>query len=73
MTWRDKCRHIITEVLNDTEGKSEKEIKSALRKAYPFGERKYHPHKIWLDEIKVQRGLKKDQPKDIDPNQTELF
>ena len=56
-------------------GKAEKEIKKALREAYPFGERKYHPYKIWLDEIKVQMGKRKFGHKPtIEPeNQTNLF
>lgn len=58
-TWRDSCKGIIHDVLKDSEGKTEKEIRKALSDAYPFGERKYHPYKIWLDEIKRQRGLKK--------------
>lgn len=56
--WRKIAAPIIAEVLRITEGQNEKEIKKALREAYPFGQRKYHPHKIWLDEIKRQRGLK---------------
>lgn len=40
------------------------ELTLALRAAYPFGERKYHPYKIWLSEIKRQTGGK---PPKIDP------
>lgn len=47
------------QVLRETAGKSEKEIRQALRDAYPFGEREYHPYKIWCDEIQRQRGFKK--------------
>ena len=54
MTWREHCAPLIHEVLERTKGKPEKEIKAALHAAYPFGERKYHPYKIWLSEIKVQ-------------------
>lgn len=57
--WRDYARPIIQQVLKETAGKPEKEIRQALIDAYPFGERKYHPYKIWLDEIRVQRGLRK--------------
>jgi hypothetical protein len=39
-------------------GKSDAEVKKALFDAYPFGERKYHPYKIWLDEIARQMGKK---------------
>jgi hypothetical protein len=75
-TWRDSARPIIAQVLMDTTGLSEKEIRSALREAYPWGERKYHPYKIWCDEIKVQRGKRKfnERHNDIVPeNQTSLF
>jgi hypothetical protein len=44
--------------LSETVGKDEKEIRKALHDAYPFGPREYHPYKIWLDEIKRQRGSK---------------
>ena len=76
MTWRDSCRPIIAKVLADNKGNSEKEIRKALRDAYPFGQRARHPYKIWCDEIKRQRfqkpkfGAKKS---DINPNQTKLF
>jgi hypothetical protein len=74
-TWRDAARPIIRQVLANNKGKDEKEIRQALREAYPFGERKYHPYKIWLDEIKVQMGkrkfgVKKQLP---DPNQSQMF
>ena len=62
MTWREHCAPIIHRVLEETRGLPEKEIKKALREAYPYGERKYHPYKIWCDEIKVQRKLKKKKP-----------
>ena len=54
-TWRDSCAVIIAKVLLETKGQDEKAIRKALFEAYPFGERKYHPYKIWLSEIKVQR------------------
>ncbi len=56
--WRRESAPIIAKVLEETRGKDEKEIKKALHDAYPFGERQYHPYKIWLDEIRRQRGLK---------------
>jgi hypothetical protein len=75
-TWRESARPIIQQVLKDNKGKSETEIKKALREAYPFGMRAYHPYKIWLDEIKVQLGKKKfgRQINEVVPeNQTDLF
>ena len=73
MTWREHCRPIIVKVLTDNKGKSEKEIRKALRNAYPYGERAMHPYKIWCDEIKRQRGLKKVVKGYIDPNQINLL
>lgn len=73
-TWRERARPIIQQILQDTAGKEEKEITKALYDAYPFGERKYHPYKIWLDEIRVQRKLKKTgRTLCEDPNQQKLF
>jgi hypothetical protein len=78
-SWRDYARPIIYQVLTETAGKPEKEIKAALRDAYPFGERAMHPYKVWCDEIKRQRGLKKPTKHQAialgiaDPNQKSLF
>jgi len=73
MTWREHARPIIAKVLADNEGKTEKEIRRALRDAYPYGERSMHPYKIWCDEIKVQRGQKVFKGKQDNPNQQSLF
>lgn len=73
--WRERARPIVEQVLKETAGKTEKEIRKALREAYPFGQRKHHPYKIWLDEIAVQRGKKKPKPKKVpyvSPNQLRL-
>lgn len=67
MTWREHCAPIIHEVLERTRGKPEKDIKQALREAYPFGEHLHHPYKVWLSEITRQRKLRtvKQQPQQI--------
>lgn len=72
-TWRDLARPIIQGVISDTKGLSEKEIKAAIRDAYPFGERAYHPYKIWLDEVKRQRGLKRTKTQAENDNHPKLF
>lgn len=72
-TWRDRIRPIIAQVLKETQGKSEAEIRRALREAFPFGPRQYHPYKTWLDEIQRQRGLKKPKNDMPDPRQRGLF
>lgn len=58
MNWRETAGPIIAEVLAANKGADEKTIRKALFDAYPFGQRKYHPYKIWLDEIARQRGKK---------------
>lgn len=58
--WRNRASPLIAQVLKLTAGKTKKEVDAALREAYPFGQRKYHPYKIWLDEIRRQRGGKKE-------------
>ena len=74
-SWRDIARPLIANTLKDNEGKTEKEIRKALKDAYPFGERAMHPYKIWLDEIKVQMGKRKFgvKNKTINPDQKKLF
>lgn len=73
MTWREHARPIIAKTLADNKEKTEKEIKKALQNAYPYGQRKMHPYKIWCDEIKVQRNKKKKCTHIFDINQTDLF
>ena len=63
-SWRDHARPIVARVLEKTKGQDEKAIRAALFEAYPFGQRKYHPYKIWLDEIRVQRGKKRKSLKE---------
>lgn len=58
MSWRGIAAPIIERTLRATRGADEKTRAAALRAAYPFGQRQYHPYKIWLDEIKIQTGKK---------------
>lgn len=75
--WRGAARPIIAEVLAANKDKPEAEIKAALKKAYPFGLRENFPYKVWLDEIRVQRGKRRfGEGKKSDPNnpaQSKLF
>lgn len=75
MAWRDYAKPIIAQVLKDTKGQPEKAIRKALKEAYPFGMRKYHPYKIWLSEIQIQRGKRKfgRSPEVVPENQAKLF
>jgi hypothetical protein len=73
--WRDVAAPIIRRILAmDLDPKAQRK---ALHDAYPFGERKYHPYKIWLDEIARQRGKKPPlgtlSATSVDPRQGKLF
>lgn len=60
--WRAQAAEVISEVLDMcgplNTPEDEKAARARLREAYPFGEKKYHPYKIWLDEIARQMGKK---------------
>lgn len=71
-TWRERCKPIIAEVIAKNKGKTEKDIRQALSEAYPFGQRKHYPYKVWLDEIKVQMNNKPSKNY-VNPNQGKLF
>ena len=74
--WRKIAKGIISEVLADR--LPPKAERKALTQAYPFGERARWPYKVWLDEIKRQKGLKRTlyahriKP-EADKNQMEMF
>ena len=57
--WRRLAAPIIARVLAETEGMPATERRAALRAAYPFGVRRYHPYRIWCDEVRAQTGRKK--------------
>ena len=65
-TWREIAKPIIARVLQEYPGDSN-EQKAALRESYPFGERRYWPYKVWLDEIQRQKGLKETKRKVVEP------
>ena len=84
--WRAKAAPIIAEVLRNTRGLPEREVRRALRDAWPpaWGEMALHPYKIWLDEIARQTGKKpplgtvtrehvREQREAEDPRQGKLF
>lgn len=53
-TWRNVARPLIARVIAEVGTEDAKALRQALRDAYPFGQRKYWPYKVWLDEIKHQ-------------------
>lgn len=57
-TIRDYFIIEIGAVLARCQGMTLAEKREALREAWHYGPRQYHPYKIWLDECRVQLGLK---------------
>lgn len=52
--WREHSRKVIGMVLESLpKDASYKEAKIALHAAYPYGERRYTPYKIWCEEVKL--------------------
>lgn len=60
--WRQRFQPLIAATIAANAGKTIKEVRKALSEAFPCGEHKYHPWKIWSDECRVQLGLKKPKP-----------
>lgn len=67
MNWREYAAPIIHEVITRVGREDEKALRKALREAYPFGERRYHPYKIWCSEVNRQLGT--PTPVKPDPRQ----
>lgn len=57
-TRRDQYRPMIHAILERCKGMDLKAKREELRKGFPSGPREHHPYKIWLDECRVQLGLK---------------
>ena len=51
-SWRSIAKATISSVIAENPGPGGSELKKLLQKAYPFGERRNHPYKIWCDEVK---------------------
>jgi hypothetical protein len=53
--WRVAARRAIERGMEGvTPADSEKALRDAISAAYPFGERRMMPYKIWLDEVKKE-------------------
>lgn len=50
--WRVKSNEVITQVIAEVGCEDDKRLRKAISEAYPFGERKHWPYKVWLDEVK---------------------
>lgn len=57
-TWREIARPIIRQALATIKVRGAKKKQRALRPFYPFRERRGWPYRVWLDEVRVQLGLR---------------
>lgn len=62
-SWRNKAAPIIAKLIAELGTQDMPKLRVALSQAYPFGLKRYHPYKIWLDEIRDQLGTKRAQQK----------
>ena len=66
-TWRDVAKAVIADIETRAVHMDYGAFKRALFDAYPFGERKYFPYKMWCEEqakaLKRFRGEPETQPK----------
>jgi len=67
--WRAYSNKVIGDVVSsammEDPNMDEKELRKRISAAYPFGERAYHPYKIWLSCVKHWLGkrlVEKDEP-----------
>jgi len=54
MKWREHCAPIIARVIEETGREDIKKLRKALKEAYPYGERRCWPYKVWCSEIRNQ-------------------
>lgn len=66
--WRNRAMPIIARVIADNPNADQATLSRLISTAYPFGQRKYHPYKIWCDE--VRRQLNGGKCVFIDPRDT---
>lgn len=62
--WRRRSKAVIAKVLLELgPGRNAVTAAKALRDAYPFGERKHWPYKVWLEEVNAALGVSFGGPK----------
>ncbi len=57
-SWRALARPIIRGVMDEARGMDIRVLRRLLRDAYPFGERRMLPYKVWCDEVQRALGTK---------------
>jgi len=70
--WRDSIAPMVAEVIARVGKYNDKELRKALREAYPYGQRTMWPYKVWCSEVRRQLGRSLRKGK-VDERQEALF
>ena len=75
--WRKQAAPIIRQVIEEVGREDMRALRKALAEAYPWYEKRGHPYKIWLNEIRRQlegrQHNRPPRPDPVAPGQTTLF
>lgn len=55
--WRTESARVIAAVLGSMPNATVAEKRKAVRAAYPFSQRRMHPYKVWLSEVRATKEL----------------
>ena len=61
MSWRSHSKEVICKVMYEHRNAPLDVLKRALHDAYPFGQREYHPYKIWCSEQRKALAMREQQ------------
>lgn len=64
--WERTAREVIERVRKENPTVRGQELKALLSKVYPFGERKYHPYKVWLKLVNEVCGTTKPKASELE-------
>lgn len=70
--WRDHSREVINRVTGERGTSDPDALEKAIRAAYPFGERRYYPYRVFCEEVRKHMAIVRDLkglglPKDTGP------
>jgi len=71
--WRDQSQEVIARVTQEVGTGDLDMLEKAIRAAYPFGKRRYHPYKIWLQEVKAHMWWLRARKGVVQPKEAPLF
>lgn len=61
MSWRERSIEVIDAVKRANPGADRETLRRLVSEAYPFGERRFHPYKVWLGVVRELLGMTDEQ------------